>query len=97
MVDLSVVVLTKNEEKNILDCLECLKSIKDIIVIDDNSSDRTEEVVRTSGFNNVRFFKHELNGNFAMQRNFGLGKSKKDWIMFVDADERISEKLIEET
>ena len=49
MLNLSVIILTKNEEKNIFDCLESVKDADEIIVIDDNSEDRTEDVISTFG------------------------------------------------
>jgi glycosyltransferase involved in cell wall biosynthesis len=44
--NLSVVILTKNEEKNILDCLESVKGANEVVIIDDYSEDRTLEVIK---------------------------------------------------
>ncbi len=96
MVKLSVVILTKNEEKNILDCLESLSEISEIVVIDDYSEDRTLEVIKTLNFKTVKIFKRKLDGNFSSQRNFGLEKAKNNWVLFIDADERLSSNLIDE-
>ena len=90
---ISVVVLTKNEEKNIVDCLESLSWCDEIIVVDDNSEDRTLEISRKLG---VKVFIRSLNQNFSQQRNFGLEKANGDWVLFVDADERVSEVLASE-
>ncbi len=58
---ISAVVLTKNEEKNIVDCLESLSWCDEIIVVDDNSEDRTLEVVQNSKLKttaqNLKFIK----------------------------------------
>lgn len=95
---ISTVVLTKNEEKNIVDCLESILFCQEIIVIDDNSTDRTREIVESYIKINpkIKLFTRELGTNFSAQRQFGIDKSKFDWILFVDADERISKELAEE-
>ena len=90
---ISAVVLTKNEEKNIKECLAGLKWCDEIIVIDDNSTDKTQEIVKKEG---ARVIERPLEGDFASQRNFGLKEAKYDWIFFVDADERVTSKLAEE-
>ncbi len=90
---ISAVILTKNEEKNLPQCLESLKWCNEIVVIDDNSTDKTIEIAKKSG---AKFFVHSLNNNFAQQHNFGLGKAKGDWVLFVDADERVSPELAQE-
>ena len=87
---ISAVVLTKNEEKNIKECLEGIKWCDEIIIIDDNSKDKTVKIAKESG---AKVFNHSLNNDFSAQRNYGLSKVKGDWILFVDADERISEPL----
>lgn len=87
---ITAVVLTKNEEKNIIDCLESLKWCDEILLIDDNSDDNTRELAKRT---NVEIIREELNGNFSLQRNIGLEKAKSDWVLFVDADERITDSL----
>lgn len=90
---ISAVVLTKNEEKNIVDCLESLSFCDEVIVIDDNSGDRTREIAKKMS---ARVFVRSLNGNFSSQRNFGLDKASQKWVLFVDADERVTSELSEE-
>lgn len=90
---ISVVVLTKNEEKNIVDCLESLAWCDEVIIIDDQSEDRTAEISQKLG---AKVFKHNFDGDFSKQRNFGLAKAKGEWVLFVDADERISSTLQKE-
>lgn len=87
---ISAVILTKNEEKNIQACLETLSWCDEILVIDDNSTDRTVEIAKKKG---ATVFVHALAHDFSAQRNFGLQKAKEDWVIFVDADERISSGL----
>src|SRR5258708_3308004 len=89
----TAVVLTKNEEKNLVDCFEGLSFCDEILVIDDGSQDRTEEIAKRF---KAKFIKHNLNNNFSSQRNFALEKASNDWVLFVDADERISRELGDE-
>jgi glycosyltransferase involved in cell wall biosynthesis len=86
---ISAIILTKNEEKNIKDCLEGLSWCEEKIVIDDNSEDRTTEVAQELG---AKIYKRHLT-NFSDQRNYAIEKAKGDWILFIDADERISSAL----
>lgn len=90
---LSAVVLTKNEKENIKDCLVSLSFCGEIIVIDDESSDKTAEIAEKYG---AKVFSRALNGNFSSQRNFGLEKTSGDWVLFVDADERVTPALQKE-
>ncbi len=89
---ISVVVLSKNEEENISDCLETVSWCDELIIIDDNSEDRTLEVAQNIN-PKLKIYKRSLDGDFSAQRNFGLSKAKGDWIFFVDADERVSVNL----
>lgn len=94
---LSVVVLAKNEEGNIGECLGTLTWADEILVIDDNSEDETiEKVKKVEKDKKVAIFTRDLNGDFSAQRNFGLEKASGEWVLFVDADERVSSKLAEE-
>ena len=90
---LSAVILTKNEENNIRNCLESLNFCDEILVIDDNSTDKTAEIARKLG---VKVFSHPLNNDFAQQRNYGLKKATNDWVLFIDADEEVPEALASE-
>lgn len=90
---ISVVILTKNEEKNIEECLRALGWCDEIVVIDDYSEDKTVEISKKLG---ARVYKHHLNNDFAKQRNFGLKKAKGEWVLFIDADERITPELAKE-
>lgn len=90
---LCIVILTKNEEKNILDCIESIPSDFEIIVVDDYSTDRTIEVVKSIARKNIRVLEHKLDDDFASQRNFALSKANSEWVLFIDADERISHEL----
>lgn len=90
MLMLSVVILAKNEEKNIAQCLKNLHWCNEIIVIDDDSIDRTREIAKKYG---ARVYKHLLENDFSRQRNFALTKAKGEWVLFIDVDEIISPLL----
>lgn len=87
---ISAVVLTKNEEKNIEACLESVCWCDEKIVIDDHSEDKTVEIAKKKG---AKVFPRFMENDFADQRNYGLEKAKGDWVLFVDADERVSSAL----
>ncbi len=90
---LSAVVLTKNEEKNIKECISLLKFCNEVVVIDDYSEDSTVEFARKLG---AKVYQRILENDFAAQRNFGLTRAKGEWVLFVDVDERISSTLAKE-
>lgn len=92
MKKLSVIILTKDEEKNIKDCIESVAFAHEIVVIDDNSTDKTREVAEKLG---AKVYKRKLD-DFASQRNFGLTKVTGDWILYIDADERVPKELAHE-
>src|SRR5438876_7021178 len=87
---ISAIILTKNEEKNIQACLENLSWCEQVIVIDDCSVDKTVDIARKKG---AEVHIHRLEGDFSKQRNFGLQKAKGEWVLFLDADERIPQPL----
>ncbi len=91
---LSAIILTKNSENDIVDCIESVKSLAgEIIIIDDNSTDRTVSLAGRLGAR-VETCKDELL-NFAERRNFGLKKAKSKWILYIDSDERVTGELKE--
>jgi glycosyltransferase involved in cell wall biosynthesis len=87
---ITAIVLTKNEEKNIEICLDSISWCDEILVIDDMSQDKTVEIAKKKG---AKVFMHAMQNDFSEQRNFGLEKAKGDWILFIDADERVSNAL----
>lgn len=94
---ISVVILTKNEEKNIIDCIESVSWADEIVIIDDFSLDRTVEVVNNLIYSKkIKIFQRKLNQNFSAQRNFALSKVKHEWVLFIDADEIVTKDLKEE-
>ena len=96
---ISLLLLTKNESKNIeknFNWLKSCKAIKEIVVVDDNSNDNTIELCQKLASKNrtVQIFNRELNNDFASQRNFGVSKTNYNWVLWLDADEKPSKKLI---
>ena len=92
--NITAVILTKNNEKTIERCLESINEIvSEIIIIDDNSDDHTLAIVKK--FSKAKIFKRHLGNDFAKQRNFGINKAKNKLVMHIDSDEFLSEELKE--
>ena len=92
MSDITVIILTKNEEKNIQKCISSAKQIaKRIIVLDSGSTDRTIEIAQINGAETVY---HEWLG-YAAQFNWALDNMNIDteWVFRLDADEQITNEL----
>ena len=90
MPQLSVVIITFNEEKNIARCLESIQGIADdIVVIDSFSTDKTESICKQF---NVNFIQRKWEG-YSDTKNFANAQAKYDWILSLDADEAPSEEL----
>ncbi len=90
---LAVIILTHNEERHIEACIRSASFADEILVIDDDSTDRTAELARSAG---ARVISHPLAGDFAGQRNFALTQTAADWVLYVDADERVNAGAEEE-
>ena len=91
--NLSVVILAKNEENNIKDCLASVKFADDVVVIDDFSTDKTKTIAEAMG---ARVIQRAMAGDFGGQQTFAIEQAKAPWILILDADERISEPLAQE-
>ncbi len=90
---ISVLILAKNEEKFIGACLESVLNFADeIIVIDDDSTDKTAQIASSLG---AKVINHALNGDWGSQQTFAIQQASNDWIFFIDADERATKKLSE--
>jgi glycosyltransferase involved in cell wall biosynthesis len=90
---LAVLILTYNEEKNIEDCVRSVSFADEIILIDSGSIDQTREIAEKL---RVKFIYHPMDEGFAGQRNFALEQTKAEWVLFLDADERITPELARE-
>lgn len=85
---LSAVIISKNSEELIEDCIKSLSFCDEVLVVDAISTDNTVEVAKKNGAKVIEFA-----GDFSEMRNFGLRNASGEWILYVDTDERISPEL----
>lgn len=89
MKKISGIIIAKNEQNLIEEALDSLSFCDEIIVIDNGSFDKTKELSQKKG---AKVYEYKSN-NFSELRNFGLSKALSDYILYLDADERIDEVL----
>ena len=90
MPQLSVVIITYNEEKNIANCLDSVKEVADdIVVVDSFSTDKTKEICLNKG---ARFIEHVFEGHI-QQKNWAITQAKYPHVLSLDADEALDETL----
>jgi len=90
---LSAVVIVRNEERDLPACLASLTGVADeIVVVDSGSTDKTRDIAKTFG---ARVIEREFAG-FGPQKQFALEQATGDWVINLDADERLSPALGEE-
>jgi glycosyltransferase involved in cell wall biosynthesis len=90
MTELSVVIITYNEEQNIARCLDSVKAIaNEIVVVDSFSSDKTAEICKSYG---CRFLTRGFKG-YASQKQYAIDQAENDWVLLLDADEVVSNEL----
>jgi glycosyltransferase involved in cell wall biosynthesis len=90
MLQISVIIITFNEERNIARCLESAKSIADeIIVVDSCSTDKTASIAGDAG---AQVIQRRFKG-YGEQKNFATSQAANDWILSLDADEVLSPEL----
>ena len=88
--NISAVIITENEENNILRCLNSLLDVADeIVVVDSGSTDNTAAICEGFG---VKFVQHEWMG-YSEQKNFANSLASNDWILSIDADEELTDEL----
>jgi glycosyltransferase involved in cell wall biosynthesis len=86
---LSAVIITLNEEARLPACLASLDWVDELVVVDAGSTDRTQEIARQAG---ARLFVNPWSG-YGAQKNFAFDRARGEWILIVDADERVSRPL----
>ena len=86
---LSVVLITKNEELNLDDCLHSVDFADEIVIVDSGSTDKTPFIAKRHG---AKFSVREFD-NFSAQKNHAIEIASGDWILLLDADERVSSSL----
>jgi glycosyltransferase involved in cell wall biosynthesis len=89
MKTLSAVLIVRNEENKLEECLKALTWTDEIVIADSGSTDKTPEIARRY---TQKFFDHDFD-NFAFQKNFGIEQATGDWILSIDADEIVSPEL----
>ena len=89
---ITAIVLTKNEEHMIANCIETLRWCSDIIVLDDHSDDATAGVAQKMG---AKVFTTQQT-TFAQKRNEALQYTASDWVFYIDSDERVTPQLARE-
>lgn len=89
---LSAIIIAKNAEDLIVDCIESVEFADEIIVVDNSSADRTADIAKRMGAKVIK----EETGSFAAQRNRGLKEAKGEWVLYVDTDERVTSELKDE-
>ncbi|MBV2166036.1 MAG: glycosyltransferase family 2 protein [Kaistella sp.] len=87
---ISGLIITFNEEKNIQEVLDCFDFCDEIIVVDSFSTDNTVKIASRN--RKVKIIQHRFE-DFTKQRNIALDAAKNDWVLFLDADERITPEL----
>lgn len=93
MNDLTIVVLTKNEEANIIDVIKNAKLVTPyVLIVDSGSTDRTVELAEKHG---AKVVYRAWDNDFSAQRNFALEHVTTEWVLYLDADERLDDKLCE--
>lgn len=90
MTKLSVIIVTKNEARNIRDCLKSVAFADEIIVFDSGSSDGTPEICRE--YTPFVTITSDWPGD-GPQKNRALSKATGEWVLCLDADERVSPEL----
>jgi glycosyltransferase involved in cell wall biosynthesis len=90
---LSAIIITRNEERDLPGCLESLRGVADeIVVVDSGSTDRTREIARR---HTDKVFERDWDG-YGPQKQFALEKATGDWVLNLDADERLTPLLAAE-
>lgn len=93
MSKVTVVVLTKNEEQNIVEVINNAKKCADkVLIVDSGSTDKTVELAKTVG---AQVIYRAWDNDFSAQRNFALDKVETEWVLYLDADERLNDELID--
>ena len=87
---ISLLILAKNEELNVKECIESCPFADEIIVIDDNSDDKTKEIAESLG---AKVINRSMNGDWGGQQTFAIQQASCELIFFIDADERCTPEL----
>lgn len=90
---ISLVMIAKNEEKNIAKSLESVKYlVSEIVIVDSGSTDNTNKIAQSYG---AKIFKRTFD-SFSNQKNYALSLAMNEWVLHLDADEVLSQELVDE-
>lgn len=89
---LSIVIIARNEQEMIENCIKSCSFGDEIIVLDNGSADKTAEIAKKNGARVISF----ESDDFSKTRNKGMEEAKGDWVLYVDGDERILKPLQDE-
>ncbi|MDP8299900.1 MAG: glycosyltransferase family 2 protein [Candidatus Tantalella remota] len=89
---ISIAIIALNEEKNLPGCIDAVSWADEVVVVDGGSVDATTDIAGDKGAN---IFERKFD-DFEKQKNYALSKAKEDWVLFLDADERVTPALAEE-
>lgn len=90
MAKITALILAKNEAENIKDCINSVSFVDEVLVIDDFSTDETKKIAENLG---AKVIQRSMNGDWGGQQTFAIEQATHEWVLFIDADERISESL----
>ena len=89
---ISAALIVKNEENMLAECIESFReAVDEIVIVDTGSSDKTVEIAKEF---QVNLYHHEWKDDFSEARNFSISKTTGDWVLIIDADERIAREDI---
>ena len=92
-IPLSVVIVARNEERNLRECLESVAFAEEIVLVDDFSEDATAEIAAEFG---AKVFRRAMAGDWGAQQTFAIRQATLPWILLLDCDERVTPALAEE-
>lgn len=90
---LTAIILTKNSEQTLQNCLDSVQFADEVLVIDDFSEDETVNIAKKNG---ARVVQNHLADDFAQQRNFAQTQTDSEWLLHIDSDEVVPEALAQE-
>ncbi len=88
--NISAIIITKNEQKNLPACLASLTWVDEIIIVDSGSTDKTQSIAESYG---AKFYSHKNWPGFGKQKQLAQNYATSKWILAIDADEVVSETL----
>lgn len=92
MIKLSAIIIARNAQDIIGNCLDSVSFCDEVLVIDGGSTDKTKTIAKQKGASII----DGSGSDFSKQRNIGLAKAKGEWVLYIDTDERVTPSLREE-